>query len=111
MTLLRESGGTQLSSGAFCRARSGRPKLSVTLSGRVDHWRNYNGRNLETNVATGMPTANSRTLPDRDDTVFSPRAAVLYHVSDKVSAWGSIGSGFRAPTLNELYRQFRVGAS
>ena len=23
--------------------------------------------------------------------------------------WGDIGSGFRAPTLNELYRQFRVG--
>ena len=23
--------------------------------------------------------------------------------------WGDIGAGFRAPTLNELYRQFRVG--
>jgi len=31
-------------------------------------------------------------------------------VTDKVTAWGSWGSGFRAPTLNELYRQFRVGA-
>jgi iron complex outermembrane receptor protein len=40
----------------------------------------------------------------------SPRAAVLYHVSDRVSAFANIGSGFRAPTLNELYRQFRVGA-
>ena len=85
-------------------------QLSITLSGRVDHWRNYNGRNLETNVPAGTPTATSRTLPDREDTVFSPRAAVLYRVSDKVSAWGSLGSGFRAPTLNELYRQFRVGA-
>jgi outer membrane receptor protein involved in Fe transport len=27
-----------------------------------------------------------------------------------VTAWGSFGAGFRAPTLNELYRQFRVGA-
>jgi outer membrane receptor protein involved in Fe transport len=35
--------------------------------------------------------------------------AALYHVTDKVSAWGSIGSGFRAPTLNELYRNFSVG--
>jgi outer membrane receptor protein involved in Fe transport len=26
-----------------------------------------------------------------------------------VSVWGDIGAGFRAPTLNELYRQFRVG--
>ena len=29
---------------------------------------------------------------------------------DKVSLWGSVSRGFRAPTLNELYRQFRVGA-
>jgi outer membrane receptor protein involved in Fe transport len=31
-------------------------------------------------------------------------------VTDKVTTWGSIGSGFRAPTLNELYRNFSVGA-
>jgi iron complex outermembrane receptor protein len=108
---LRESGGTQQSSGAFVQGQFWPvQKLSVTLSGRVDHWRNYEGRNLETSVATGLPTANNRLLPDADETVFSPRGAALYHVNDRVSAWGSIGSGFRAPTLNELYRQFRVGA-
>ena len=42
--------------------------------------------------------------------MFSPRAAVLLSPSDKCRAWGNFGSGFRAPTLNELYRQFRVGA-
>ena len=26
-----------------------------------------------------------------------------------MSVWGDLGAGFRAPTLNELYRQFRVG--
>ena len=30
-------------------------------------------------------------------------------MTERLSAWGDIGSGFRAPTLNELYRQFRVG--
>jgi outer membrane receptor protein involved in Fe transport len=35
--------------------------------------------------------------------------AALYHVNNRVSVWGSVGAGFRAPTLNELYRQFRVG--
>jgi outer membrane receptor protein involved in Fe transport len=111
VTLNRDSGGTQQSSGVFLQGQFWPvPKFSVTVSGRVDHWRNYNGRNLETTVATGLPTAASRTLPDRDDTVFSPRVAALYHVTDKVTAWGSLGAGFRAPTLNELYRQFRVGA-
>jgi outer membrane receptor protein involved in Fe transport len=111
VTLLRDAGGTQQSSGAFVQGQLWPiEQLSITLSGRVDRWRNYNARNLETNVPSGTPTAASRTLPDRDDTVFSPRAAVMYRVNNKVSAWGSLGSGFRAPTLNELYRQFRVGA-
>jgi outer membrane receptor protein involved in Fe transport len=34
----------------------------------------------------------------------------MYHVSDRVSLWGAANSGFRAPTLTELYRQFSVGA-
>jgi len=112
VTLQRESGGEQLISGAFVQGQAWiDPRLSVTLSARVDSWKNTDGRNLETTVATGLPTAANRaSLPDRDDTVVSPRAAVLYRVSDKVSAFGSLSSGFRAPTLNELYRQFRVGA-
>jgi outer membrane receptor protein involved in Fe transport len=57
-------------------------------------------------VSGGVPPT---CLIDRTDTVFSPRAAARYQITDKISAWGDIGSGFRAPTLNELYRQFRVG--
>jgi outer membrane receptor protein involved in Fe transport len=111
-TVNRESGGTQMSSGAFVQGQFWpATKVTLTLSGRLDHWRNYNGRNLEYSAATGLPTANHReSLPDKSDTVFTPRAAVRYHLSDTVSTWASIGWGFRAPTLNELYRQFRVGA-
>ena len=31
-------------------------------------------------------------------------------MTDRVSGWGAVNSGFRAPTLTELYRQFSVGA-
>ena len=55
-------------------------------------------------------TGEAVCLADRTDTVVSPRAAALYHVTDMVSVWGDYGLGFRAPTLNELYRQFSVGA-
>ena len=107
---LRNSGGQQISSGAYVQAQYWvRSNLSITASGRVDRWRNYDAHNFETSVATGLPTANNRTLPEREDTVFSPRLAALYKFTERVSAWGSVGSGFRAPTLNELYRQFRVG--
>jgi outer membrane receptor protein involved in Fe transport len=111
VTTFRETGGTQISSGTFAQAQVFPvPALSLTFSGRVDHWRNFNARHLETVVATGLPAAGNRgELADREDTVFSPRAGALYHVSDQVTVWGSLGSGFRAPTLNELYRQFSVG--
>lgn len=111
-SLRRISGGTQQSMGAFVSdIITPTSKLVVTLSARVDRWRNYDGHNLETTVATGLPTANYRDdLPEVTDTVFSPRAAALYHVTDRITAWGAVNTGFRAPTLTELYRQFSVGA-
>ena len=86
------------------------PQLTVTLSARVDRWRNDDGHNLETSAATGQPTAGHvPSYAARDDVVASPRAAARYHLGEKVDLWGNIGWGFRAPTLNELYRPFRVG--
>ena len=112
LSVQRVSGGTQRSLGAFVQdVFTPTEKLVLTLSARVDGWRNYDGHNLETTVATGQPTGNNRSsLPDKSDTVVSPRAAALYHVSDRVSVWGAANSGFRAPTLTELYRQFAVAA-
>ena len=86
------------------------PKLQLTLSARVDSWRNYDAHNLETTIATGQPTpANRESLPDKSDTTVSPRLAALYRATDRVSVWGSFSKGFRAPTLKELYSPFRVG--
>ena len=60
----------------------------------------------------GTPTASSQPhLPARSDSIVSPRAAALYHFTDRVTAWGSVAAGYRAPTLNELYRSFRVGTT
>jgi outer membrane receptor protein involved in Fe transport len=106
----RNSGGTQRSAGLFLQNVFSMNNVVLTLSARVDNWKNYSGHVLETSVATGLPTAGNRgDLADKDDTVVSPRAGALYRVSDRVSVWGDFGWGFRAPTLNELYRQFAVG--
>src|SRR5579862_8449935 len=112
LSVQRVSGGTQQIMGAFVQdIVTPLPKLVLTLSARVDRWRNYDGHNNEHTVATGLPTANDRpSIPERDDAVVSPRGAALYHISDRVSVWGAANSGFRAPTLTELYRQFSVGA-
>jgi outer membrane receptor protein involved in Fe transport len=112
LSVKRISGGTQQSRGVFVQdIFTPIAKLVLTLSARVDGWRNYEGHNLETTVATGQPTANNNpSLPDKTDTVVSPHVGALYHVSDRLSIWGAANSGFRAPTLTELYRQFSVGA-
>lgn len=111
ITLQRVSGGSQRSFGVFIQDMfQPTASFTATLSARVDHWSSYDAYNLETNIPAGTPTAtNVPSLPGREDTVVSPRAAAMYHVTDRISVWGSIGAGFRAPTLNELYRQFRVG--
>ena len=111
VTLRRVSGGTQRSLGFFVQdlwtPASG---LMITLSARVDRWLNYDGHNFEAAVPSGIPTANDApSLPDRGDTVASPRVAARYRFNDRFSVWGDLGWGFRSPTLNELYRQFRVG--
>jgi outer membrane receptor protein involved in Fe transport len=42
-------------------------------------------------------------------TSFNPRLGALFRASDEVTLRASAYRGFRAPTLNELYRPFRVG--
>ena len=107
----RVSGGTQKIGGLFVQdIIEVTGKLQITGSVRFDSWRNYDAHNFETTIATGNPTANNRELADKSDNAISPRGAVLYRATDRVSVWGSVSNGFRAPTLNELYRQFRVGA-
>jgi outer membrane receptor protein involved in Fe transport len=108
----RVAGGTQRFLGAFAQDLIQiSPKLQLTLSARIDSWRNFDAHNLETTMATGLPTASNRpTLADKSDTAVSPRVAALYRATDRVSIWGSLSNGFRAPTLKELYSPFRVGA-
>jgi outer membrane receptor protein involved in Fe transport len=111
IVLKRVSGGTQRSVGAFIQDLIvPLPELTLTVSARVDSWRNYAGHNLETSLI-GAAVNNVPSLPVRSDTVVSPRAAARYHLTDRVDLWGNLGWGFRAPTLNELYRQFRVGTT
>lgn len=113
VVLSRISGGTQRSFGLYVQDLIvPAPQITITLSSRVDRWRNYDGHNFETSAITGAPTsAHVPELPGRQDVVVSPRAALLYHLTGSVDVWGDIGWGFRAPTLNELYRQFRVGST
>jgi outer membrane receptor protein involved in Fe transport len=116
----RNSGGTQISTGVFIQDLfSITSRLQLTLSARLDYWKNYDAHNLQVDPVTKAPLAANRPscndnasvpcLADKSNTIGSPRIGALYHLTDTVSVWGSASWGFRAPTLNELYRQFAVG--
>src|SRR5690348_4814986 len=79
----------------------------LTLSGRVDRWLNFNA--FSAKLPPFGPSGTVTPFPDRSESFFSPRLAVLQRVTSKLSLTGSAYRSFRAPTLNELYRSFRVG--
>ncbi len=86
-----------------------RQKWTIILAGRFDDWSNFNANSICTPVSGSCSSSPSTQYPDRSATAFDPRLSVLRSLNTHVSLTGSIYRAFRAPTLNELYRTFRVG--
>jgi len=82
------------------------PRWIITPGVRVDRWRNFDAESLRHPVA-GPPT--STPFVDRSENALSPRLSILYQLNTHVSLMGSGYRAFRSPTLNELYRSFRLG--
>ncbi|HEX5732502.1 MAG TPA: TonB-dependent receptor [Blastocatellia bacterium] len=80
----------------------------LTASARVDRWRNFDAISTSTPLAQPAPPT-VREFDERTETAFSPRLSLLHKVTENVSLTASGYRAFRAPTLNELYRAFRVG--
>ena len=84
------------------------PRWLLTLGGRGDHWRNYDALSTSRPLPAQTPVTVTK-FPDRTENAFSPRVALLHKLTENVSLMVSGYRAFRAPTLNELYRSFRVG--
>jgi Outer membrane receptor proteins, mostly Fe transport len=82
-------------------------KLTLSLSGRVDVRQNSNAILTTRSLTNG--SVNETRFPDRRDFSFSPRVAATYDVNDAVAIYAAFARSFRSPSLNELYRGFRVG--
>lgn len=80
---------------------------TVILGARVDNWNNFNASSICTPV-DGACTSPSVLYPSRSDLALSPRLSVLRSLTQNVSVTASMYRAFRAPTLNELYRSFRL---
>ncbi len=104
-----EAGGRRRTLGAFASSHLHLDaRWTLTLGGRLDHWLIADGQSLSQPLA---PPGNELVLsfPERTETAFSPRAGLLYQLRPRVSLSAAAYRAFRAPTLNELYRGFRVG--
>jgi outer membrane receptor protein involved in Fe transport len=107
-TTFVSSGGRQRRAGFFAQDLfniSARWQLSVNA--RYDNWRDSSGGSVTRNLTTGVVTP--RFFPERTLDAFSPRLSLIYRPKEQVSLRASAYRAFRAPTLNELYRAFRVG--
>jgi outer membrane receptor protein involved in Fe transport len=84
------------------------PRWLLTLGMRGDRWRNYDALSSSRPLPAQTPVTNIR-FADRIETAFSPRVSLLHKLTGNTSLMASGYRAFRAPTLNELYRSFRVG--
>lgn len=107
-TSIVRAGGTQRRAAVFGEDRLRLGRLMTILSARVDHWNNYDAFSSLTPL-TASSAASFQHLNSRDETAFSPKLSFSYTVAPRLQLNASLGRSFRTPTLNELYRSFRVG--
>jgi outer membrane cobalamin receptor len=107
-TRRRRAGGDQLVMGIYVQdIVIPQPRWQVTVGGRVDLWRSVDASRLEWDRETGQSIRDDR-FAGRGHWVFNPKAGLRFNATDRVSFRTSGYRTFRTPTLNELFRPFRV---
>jgi outer membrane receptor protein involved in Fe transport len=89
-TRAKQRGNGFVAQGRFDMSR----RVTIDAGARADHWR------LERLDVSDEPNSFG---------FFSPRAGVSFHLTPGHSLRAAWLTGFRTPTMNELYRGFRVG--
>lgn len=102
------AGGRQRIAGLFGEDLIRFRNWTLIVGGRIDDWNNFNASSICTPVM-GACLSPSVGYPSRSDLAFSPRLSVLRSLGHNISLTASTYRAFRAPTLNELYRSFRLG--
>ena len=106
----REAGGEQTLWGFFMEdVWTPRADVIMSASVRVDNWISDNGFRLRTDLISNEVVRNEQFSP-RDAWVGNGRVGLAYQFNEQIRVRGHLATGFRAPTLNELYRPFRVGS-
>lgn len=74
------------------------PVVTLTLGGRYEWWRAYDGSNFS------LAPAIAATQPVLTAARFSPKASLAWDASPQVTLRASFGTAWRFPTVGELYQ-------
>jgi len=106
-TSLTSSGGRETTFGGYMGAVVDLKRAILSGSVRYDRWLNSHGYSVTQPITSG--TGSTTRFADRSESRLSPRVSALVRLTPRVSVSGVFSTAFRPPTLNELYRGFRVG--
>lgn len=108
-TRRRSAGGETRTTGLFADGSVEAGPVTLALSGRVDRWRISGGFLNEVPLGSGAALTDLR-FAAREGTETTGRAGLAWRVAAPLTLRAAAYKAWRLPTLNELYRPFRVGA-
>ena len=106
--MARRAGGQSVVAGLYGEGAYDTGTWLLTAGVRGDEWTTAQGH-LVQSIASSGAIASAADYAGRDDTVPTGRAGIRRNFDDDEYLRLAAYAGFRAPTLNELYRPFRVG--
>ncbi len=110
LTFDRRAGGQEAIGGAYGEDTHRIGPVLLVAAARVDGWEVFDSHRLERDIATGATSLDLHP-PARGGVLPSMRLGARLDLTSKAWLRAAAYSGFRVPTLNELYRPFRVGAN
>jgi vitamin B12 transporter len=109
-TRLREAGGASLTAGTFADLSYRHGALLLDAGGRLDRWWIAAGRLTERALGATGPALTDLAFAERSGWEATGRIGAGMRVANHLMVRAAGYRGWRLPTLNELYRPFRVGA-
>ncbi len=109
----RRAGGSTATFGGFVEASlQTTDALVLTGGGRVDFWSIDGGFRKEIELINPFPGSirTDEQYASRSGSEFTGRGGFAFDASDELTLRGAAYLGWRLPTLNELFRPFRVGS-
>ncbi len=98
----------QRDSALYAEAMGTHRAWTLTASGRVDWFQNFDAHQVVWNGSAWVPAATQP--PTLDETLFDPRLGVSRKLGNHWALSASGFRAFRAPTASELYRSTQVGS-